>query len=59
MTALYRKQADNNNKLQICGLWSSKKCPGYVSPKEPPIAEELRAIMSGNVFINDSRTVVL
>jgi hypothetical protein len=55
MTALYRKQTDDRNRLQACGLWNSKKCPDYVSPKEPPIAEELRAIMSGNVFINDNR----
>ncbi len=38
----------------LCCLKPKKKCPDVVSPTEPPFAEELRTIMSGNILLTDS-----
>lgn len=40
--------------LYACILGYRNKCPSPVSSKEPPLAEELRSIMSGNVYLSDN-----
>ncbi|HKL98558.1 MAG TPA: hypothetical protein VJZ06_01465 [Mobilitalea sp.] len=55
MAVSYGQNSDKKCKLHVCGLGQRKRCPEPVSSKEPPIAEELRSIMSGNIFINDNR----
>ncbi|MBH1942319.1 hypothetical protein I5677_15565 [Mobilitalea sibirica] len=42
--------------MHSCCFKRCKKCPHPVSDDEPPIAGELRNIMSGNIYISDEGT---
>lgn len=43
------------DKVHMTGL-RNKKCPDVVGTDEPPVAKELRSIMSGNILYKDDGT---
>lgn len=48
---------NSKSKLKACCFNRRKKCPNPTSNNEPPIAEELRQILSGNIFIADTGVI--
>lgn len=54
MTIFNKADQKSTRKLRMNLFDRLKKCPDVVSAEEPPMAEELRSVMSGNLYINEN-----